>query len=85
MKNKLYRKYIANHWWLKYKKNINQCYINKVCKKYNIQGTLISKPYIDYNINEFIYGIIKINRYAKKFYKYEKLFKYNNYNIIIEN
>lgn len=83
-KNKLYRKYISNHWWLKYKKNINQYYINKICKKYNIKGTLINKPYIDYNTNEFIYGIIKINKYKKQFNKYKELLKYNNYDIIIE-
>ena len=79
--NKLQRKYINNHWWLK-NRNITQQYINHICKKYNIKGEILNFPYINDN-NEFIYGKIKLNNYNKKFNKYKELLEYNDFYCVI--
>ncbi len=79
--NKLQRKYIHNHWWLK-RKNINQQFINHICNKFNIKGQILNYPYI--KNNTFIYGRIKLNKYCKKFNKYKELLEFNDFVIIHE-
>ena len=77
--NKLQRKYLYNHWWLK-KYNITQNFINHICNKCNIKGKIINYPYINDN-NEFIYGKIKLSSYIKKFNKYKELLEFNDFYI----
>ena len=77
--NKLQRKYIYNHWWLK-KHKITQNFINHICNKFNIKGEIIHYPYINKN-DEFIYGKIKLYRYTKKFSKYKELLEFNDFYI----
>ena len=79
--NKLQRKYIHNHWWLKIKK-IDKQFINHICKKFNIKGEIISYPYI--KNDEYVYGKIKLNKYYKKFNKYKELLEFNDFIIINE-
>ena len=90
---KIHRKYDANHWWLKYYKNhniiINQNYINKVFKKFNIKGKIIQYPtIIQKSDNIFIpqRGIIEVNLtyiiHKNKFNKYVKFLEMNNYDIL---
>ena len=63
---KIYRKYVVNHWWLKdyIKRNINQNYINKIFKKFNIKGEIIQEPTIIQELNGYRtikFGIIKVD------------------------
>ena len=91
---KIHRKYIANHWWLNdYKSiNINQNYINKIFKKFNIKGYIVQYPNIiqeSDNIFTPQRGIIKtdlthlINK--SKFNKYVKLLDIHNFDIFDNN
>jgi len=89
---KIYRKYIVNHWWLKdyIKRNINQNYINKIFKKFNIKGEIIQEPTIIQELNGYHtikFGIIKANlqniKRKNKFNKYIKLLDNYKYNILI--
>lgn len=90
---KIYRKYIANHWWLRDYKNhiikINQNYINKIFKKFNIKGKIIQYPnIIQESDNIFIpkRGIIESDltyiTNKSKFYKYVKFLETYNYDIL---
>lgn len=90
---KIHRKYDANHWWLKDYKNhniiINQNYINKVFKKFNIKGKIIQYPtIIQESDNIFILqrGIIEANLtyiiHKNKFNKYVKFLEMYNYDIL---
>ena len=90
---KIYRKYIVTHWWLKdyIKRNINQNYINKIFKKFNIKGEIIQEPTIIQELNGYHtikFGIIKTNlqniKRKNKFNKYIKLLDNYKYNILIE-
>ena len=90
---KIYRKYIVNHWWLKdyIKRNINQNYINKIFKKFNIKGEIIQEPTIIQELNGYHtikFGIIKADlqniKRKNKFNKYIKLLDNYKYNILIE-
>ena len=77
--NKLQRKYIHNHWWLK-KHKINQNFINHICNKFNIKGKIINYPHI--NNDEFIYGKIKLTKHIHNFNKYKELLEFNDFVII---
>lgn len=90
---KIHRKYDANHWWLKDYKNhnitINQNYINKVFKKFNIKGNITQYPtIIQESDNIFIpqRGIIEANLtyiiHKNKFNKYVKFLEMYNYDIL---
>ena len=90
---KIHRKYDVNHWWLKDYKNhniiINQNYINKVFKKFNIKGKIIQYPtIIQESDNIFIpqRGIIEANLtyiiHKNKFNKYVNFLEMNNYDIL---
>lgn len=90
---KIYRKYVVNHWWLKdyIKRNINQNYINKIFKKFNIKGEIIQEPTIIQELNGYHtikFGIIKTDlqniKRKNKFNKYIKLLDNYKYNILIE-
>ena len=91
---KIHRKYIVNHWWLNdYKSiNINQNYINKIFKKFNIKGYIVQYPNIiqeSDNIFTPQRGIIKTNiTYLinkSKFNKYIKLLDIHNFDILDNN
>ena len=77
--NKLYRKYVHNHWWFK-KKNINQNFINHICNKFNIKGKIINYPYI--KNDEYIYGNIELNKFCNNFNKYKELLEFNDFIIV---
>lgn len=90
---KIHRKYEVKYWWERdYNiKSINQNYINKIFKKFNIKGIIIQKPEIikeSDSIYAFKPGIIKtdlkdiINK--NKFKKYVKLLDIYNYDILDE-
>lgn len=88
---KIHRKYISNHWWLNdYKSiNINQNYINKIFKKFNIKGYIVQYPNIiqeSDNIFTLQRGIIKTNLThlinKSKFNKYVKLLDIHNFDIL---
>ena len=88
---KIHRKYISNHWWLNdYKSiNINQNYINKIFKKFNIKGYIVQYPNIiqeSDNIFTPQRGIIKTNLThlinKSKFNKYVKLLDIHNFDIL---
>ena len=92
---KIHRKYEVKHWWEKDYNiksiNINQYYINKIFKKFNIKGIIIQTPEIikeSDSIYVFKPGIIKtdlkdiINK--NNFKKYVKLLDIYNYNILDE-
>ena len=80
--NKLQRKYVNNHWWLKRKK-ITSKYINHICNKFDIKGKIINYPYIN-NEDEFIYGKIQLSQYKKKFNKYKELLEFNDFYVLID-
>jgi len=91
---KIHRKYIANHWWSKdYKKvKIDQNYINKIFKKFNMKGYIIQYPnIIEESKNIFVpqFGIIKadLNTLSNKskFNRYVKFLEIHNYDILKDN
>lgn len=91
---KIYRKYVANHWWLKDYKTIkiDQNYINKIFKKFNIRGYIVQYPnIIEESENTFIpqFGIIEANlnnlSNKTKFNKYIKFLEIHNYDILNNN
>lgn len=93
---KIYRKYKANHWWLrdytKHNITINQYFINKIFKKFGIKGKIIQYPSIvEESENIFLanIGLIKTNllsiKNKRKFNRYVKFLEMYNYNIQDEN
>jgi len=93
---KIHRKYEAKHWWEKDYNiksiNINQNYINKIFKKFNIKGCIIQTPeIIKESDNIFVpqRGIIKTNLThlinKSKFNKYIKLLDIYNFDILDNN
>lgn len=91
---KIYRKYVANHWWLKDYKTIkiDQNYINKIFKKFNIRGYIVQYPnIIEESKNIFVpqFGIIKANlnklSNKTKFNKYVKFLEIHSYDILNDN